>query len=697
MGGIFSKDTKDIKPKDESEKFEKKQFKEQFKDNKKEPWFWDKFLTTRFMVILLTISTSIYFLLNTYRFRSGTSGGLKIFGILFLVITWILFIGLFFTLTRDIYEENKNKTNSFVSWFVFQIVITIVIFIFCFFFIPYYLANAGVFWKGSQRTWNPFDDDQKGNSLINILNGNQSDFDEDGLYWGKKTFFSKIWKFLLSIPLIITNFFTGFSLFTGLQYAFGLEKWLPNIVTFFLSFLSFPTFIIPAFYGDGSPTGDQWLMADSKMKIGGDSSQWSILYYILLIPKFIFSIINFGGWLGKAFNPIDWKLLGTIVGNNYGKGSLAYMYNTSAFRKENIKWSGIFTFWLYYMFLTTVFKFIATPITLPLNTLNSSTKNAYTLLLIILIILTILSYITKDSTQSCKETNSVSFFNSPCSNPFSSIDEVKRNLDYYAKNKFSPGSLFVPIEKKGGSSESENKSQKSEAESPQPESENKSQKSEAESPQPESENKSQKSENKSPESENKSQKSEAESPQPESENKSQKSENKSQKSENKSPESENKSPESENKSQKSENKSPESENKSPESENKSPEPESGNKTQKSENKSPEPENKSPEPENKSPESENKSPEPESGNKTQKSENKSQKSENKSPEPESGNKTQKSENKSPEMNKNVKNANLSSNKSKSLQMKKKINIKKSQKKGGSKDGMKSKEKELFFYI
>lgn len=398
------------------------------------------------LLLFLTILCVLYFILNNIRFRGVTSGYLKFFGSVFLILSWLVFIGLMVTFgisfSKEESKDEKVDRSQRLATFVINLVIGLTVLGFVLFFIPQYLANAGVVWKGSKRVWIPWSDPGKNDSgyeLKNILNDSWNKeggtgYDQSGLYWGKKDggFIQKLKKFFYTLPLVLVNFITG----------------LPPF-----SFLN--PFFISSFFGDGSKSGDEWT---GDQKAGANTSQGGVmklLYYIIIFFKAILSLINqFGGIIGKYLNPIDWDLLKTLNENSKGT-DLAYMMNACANRPENegkvdvsgLFKGGLFTFWFYIAMMISIGQIFFKPLIFPINISGVSFK-AYLAFAGVLISLVLLSFFNIIKSKNSCQKGALQFMNLPCSNVFDDgLSKLSTNLNEYASKWYCPGDIFTLTKK----------------------------------------------------------------------------------------------------------------------------------------------------------------------------------------------------------------------------------------------------------
>jgi hypothetical protein len=391
----------------------------------------ESYFNIKNVALIVTIFSSMFYLLNNYRFnhssfyvKNGEDVKLIWFGRILLFLVWVFFlIGLCY-LGYNFYEkylkisddDKKNETKPFITY-IFRIIIAIIVLIFIFSSVPYYFAGAGAVWKGSLRTWDlsyAKSSASVGRDLSKMAE-NASGYDKDGFYWGNNKITGRLRKFFYSLPLIITNFFTGFNILPALLAIFNINKSLP-ILYLISQITSFNSFSIPTLI---SKKDDGYLAGGTSGEVRNPSNPiMFILSYIMIIPKKIIEWLGLSSFLSNNFDPVDWGIISTMNEDS----SLNDIYNT-------LTKGGINIFWLNILLHSKIFSILNNEL------LSTENMGIYYLILLIIIIFFI-SYLVNQKTSEdyCTTPYEAGDMTIPCSDNFENgFTKLKQNLKNFIK------------------------------------------------------------------------------------------------------------------------------------------------------------------------------------------------------------------------------------------------------------------------
>jgi len=411
--------------------------------------FYHKYFKTDYLVWIFFGILFFYYFLNNYRFVNGkyyNTHGSRLIGSLgafFLFFFYIFFFLIIISAYRDMMEHDakdpKDKKSGGLGLTIVGTVITIAVMILTLYYLPYSFANAGIIAKGLLRVWNPFStrasrdfpnatDIRLPQNRENPIEG----YDTDGLYWGDSSYWGKFKFYVLSLPLIVSNFFAG----------------------------SFPFnyYLIPAISGDGSQTGTDWTRPitgsnpDGSKKYGqaenvfvqkGGGLGWILWFisFMITLPYRALNAISYyiNKWITgeernliyEYFNPVDWEAMGTLLmpdpnyNNTTKRESISRLFNTVHFETK-YSFTRTYAVWFNVYFLVMAYQLVSNQFLFPYSGNGSSKSpmnNIKNTIALILIVVTAFYIVWQVIQQSQKEVKYLNLLN------FRSLGPQKISLD----------------------------------------------------------------------------------------------------------------------------------------------------------------------------------------------------------------------------------------------------------------------------
>lgn len=411
--------------------------------------FYHKYFKTDYLVWIFFGILLIYYFLNNYRFVNGkyyNTHGSKLIGTMgafLLFFFYVFFFLIIISAYRDMMEHYAkdpiDKKSGGLALTIIGTIVTIAVMYLTLYYLPYSFANAGIIAKGLLRVWNPFStrasrdfpnatDIRLAQSRENPIEG----YDTDGLYWGDKTWWGRFKFYVLSLPLIVSNFFAG----------------------------SFPLnyYLIPAISGDSSKTGSDWtrpitgLNPDGSKKYGEAENVFAksgglgwILWFISFIITLPYRAINtivfyINKWFTggeernlfyEYFNPIDWEVMGTLLmpepnnNNTIRRESISRLFNTIHFETK-YSFTRTYAIWFNVYFLIMAYQLVENFLLFPYIN-GSSSKNPMdtikTTIALVLVVVSAFYILWQVIQQSQKEIKYLNILN------FRSLGPQKISLD----------------------------------------------------------------------------------------------------------------------------------------------------------------------------------------------------------------------------------------------------------------------------